>query len=413
MTPLGVVALVVWVTSLLSVAATAKQRAYFNVTELRVLDMMLKNYDRRATPTFDADTPTEVTVELYIRSFGSINPSTMDYEVDLYLRQYWTDPRLRHKDITTPLDLNDPNLVKAIWKPEVYFPNAKHGEFQFVTVPNVLIRLNPGGKIFYMLRLKLIFACMMEVSKFPLDFQVCTMEIGSFSKTLSELELRWKAEKPVVLYESLKMPQFEFGGVQTSMCEQEQSSSIGDYSCLQAAFTLRRSLGFHLVQSYLPTILIVMISWVSFWMDVDSVPGRVTLGITTLLTMTTKSSGIQAEVPQVSYVKAIDIWMGVCTGFIFAALLEFTLVNYLWRKRPTLQEFQNAISREHEHQDLHDENNWTNVKSKTKHHPHLLFHELQKTESKKQAQKIDEISRIIFPIGFLCFNVAYWPYYML
>ncbi len=41
---------------------------------------------------------------------------------------------------------------------------------------------------------------------------------------------------------------------------------------------------------------------------------------------------VQAEVPLVSYVKAIDIWMGACTGFIFAALLEFTLTNYLWRK---------------------------------------------------------------------------------
>jgi len=49
-------------------------------------------------------------------------------------------------------------------------------------------------------------------------------------------------------------------------------------------------MGFHLVQSYLPTILMVVISWVSFWMDVNSVPGRVTLGITTLLTVSSKAT---------------------------------------------------------------------------------------------------------------------------
>lgn len=75
-----------------------------------------------------------------------------DYEVDLYLRQKWQDARLQHPEITESLDLNDPNLVKAIWKPEVYFPNAKHAEFQFVTVPNVLIRIKPDGDILYMLR---------------------------------------------------------------------------------------------------------------------------------------------------------------------------------------------------------------------------------------------------------------------
>ena len=29
--------------------------------------------------------------------------------------------------------------------------------------------------------------------------------------------------------------------------------------------------------------------------------------------------------------KAIDIWMGTCTAFVFAALVEFTFVNYTWR----------------------------------------------------------------------------------
>ena len=33
------------------------------------------------------------------------------------------------------------------------------------------------------------------------------------------------------------------------------------------------------------------------------------------------------------YFQAIDVWMGACTAFIFAALIEFTVVNYLWRRR--------------------------------------------------------------------------------
>ena len=71
-------------------------------------------------------------------------------------------------------------------------------------------------------------------------------------------------------------------------------TTIGNYSCLLAELHLSRSLGFHMVQSYLPTILIVVISWVSFWMDVDSVAGRTTLGVTTLLTVSSKASGMYA-----------------------------------------------------------------------------------------------------------------------
>ncbi|XP_071444214.1 glycine receptor subunit alpha-4-like [Hetaerina americana] len=436
---------------------------------LQILDSLLrKGYDRRATPTNQFNNATTVICELYIRSFGSISPVTMDYEVDLYLRQKWQDERLKHEEITEALDLNDPNLVKAIWKPEVYFPNAKHAEFQYVTVPNVLVRINPDGGILYMLRLKLTFSCMMDLAKFPLDSQICTMEVASFSKTIEELRLEWKLTNPVIMGKGLRMPQFEIVDILASDCQ--ESFQIGNYSCLVAEFYLSRSVGFHLVQSYLPTILIVVISWVSFWMDVDSVPGRTTLGVTTLLAVSSQSSGIQSGLPQVSYVKAIDVWMGTCSAFVFCALLEFTIVNYMWRRQPEVHikatntaivaggglltpspingasapsagktGFQESASAQQGcTQEATTENEVPPVNymkcppsgpttpckaeigvistatSCYESHLHQISHGNETpVQTKLMARKIDEYSRFCFPMAFATFNLVYWPYYML
>ena len=53
----------------------------------------------------------------------------------------------------------------------------------------------------------------------------------------------------------------------------------------------------------------------SFWLDPNAVPARVSLGVTTLLTMSTQTSGINAQLPPVSYTKAIDVWTGVSINY--------------------------------------------------------------------------------------------------
>lgn len=101
----------------------------------------------------------------------------------------------------------------------------------------------------------------------------------------------------------------------------------GNFSCITAEFELTRLFGYYIAQVYLPSVLIVMLSWVSFWIDIDAIPARVSLGLLTVLTMTTQSTGARNSLPRVSYVKAIDVWMAMCLGFVFAALLEFAYVN--------------------------------------------------------------------------------------
>ena len=73
----------------------------------------------------------------------------------------------------------------------------------------------------------------------------------------------------------------------------------GKFTCIEVKFHLERQMGYYLIQMYIPSLLIVILSWVSFWINMDAAPARVGLGITTVLTMTTQSSGSRASLPKV------------------------------------------------------------------------------------------------------------------
>lgn len=100
-------------------------------------------------------------------------------------------------------------------------------------------------------------------------------------------------------------------------------------------FVLRRDLGYFLIQVYVPSILIVILSWVSFWINIDASPARVSLGLLTVLTTTTMSGGARESLPRVSYIKAIDVWMIICLVFVFASLIEYAVVNVAARHQPS------------------------------------------------------------------------------
>ncbi|EAT47625.1 AAEL001272-PA [Aedes aegypti] len=109
---------------------------------------------------------------------------------------------------------------------------------------------------------------------------------------------------------------------------------IGNYSCLKVDLMFTRDRAFYFTTVFIPGIILVTSSFITFWLEWNAVPARVMIGVTTMLNFFTTSNGFRSTLPVVSNLTAMNVWDGVCMCFIYASLLEFVCVNYVGRKRP-------------------------------------------------------------------------------
>ncbi|XP_022236099.1 glycine receptor subunit alpha-3-like [Limulus polyphemus] len=195
------------------------------------------------------------------------------------------------------------------------------------------------------------------------------------------------------------------------------------YSCLAVMFILERQISHHLMQVFAPSALIVMLSWFSFWIGIDAIPGRVTLVVTSLLSLFTQFSGIRGGLPPASYINGIDIWMATCMLFVFCSFAEFVLVKFFDKQRQvffrqqmkqTLTPLSVSDMEKGQGQEVQGQENpmkprsaWTIPVNVQDNFPHNWFK--HPSWSVDWVVTIDHAARVIFPLAFLIFNTFYWP----
>ncbi|CAO4360940.1 hypothetical protein L5515_000814 [Caenorhabditis briggsae] len=410
-------------TTLLLIMSTLQTvRSKRKLKEQEIIQRILKDYDWRVRPRGmnatwpDTGGPVLVTVNIYLRSISKIDDVNMEYSAQFTFREEWTDQRLAYERYEESGDTEVPPFVvlatsenadqsQQIWMPDTFFQNEKEARRHLIDKPNVLIRIHKNGQILYSVRLSLVLSCPMSLEFYPLDRQNCLIDLASYAYTTQDIKYEWKNTKPIQQKDGLRqsLPSFELQDVVTDYCT--SLTNTGEYSCLRTRMVLRREFSYYLLQLYIPSFMLVIVSWVSFWLDKDSVPARVTLGVTTLLTMTTQSSGINAKLPPVSYTKAIDVWIGVCLAFIFGALLEFALVNYAARKDMT-QVSQRIRQMKQLPTDGYRPLSASQGRSS-------FCCRIFVRRYKERSKRIDVVSRLVFPIGYACFNVLYWAVYLM
>ena len=114
----------------------------------------------------------------------------------------------------------------------------------------------------------------------------------------------WKDEVAVQFAPNMSLPGgFKLGRTGQDYCDVR--TATGEYSCLQVDLVFARELSYFLVTMYVPCIMIVVVSWFAFWIDHKSAPARVTLGVSTLLALSTTLASIQKSLPPVAYMKVL------------------------------------------------------------------------------------------------------------
>uniref|UniRef100_A0A3B4B2H5 Neurotransmitter-gated ion-channel transmembrane domain-containing protein n=2 Tax=Periophthalmus magnuspinnatus TaxID=409849 RepID=A0A3B4B2H5_9GOBI len=183
----------------------------------------------------------------------------------------------------------------------------------------------------------------------------------------------------------------------------------------------------------------VMLSWVSFWIDRRAVPARVSLGITTVLTMSTIITGVSASMPQVSYVKAVDIYLWASFLFVFLSVIEYAAVNYFTtveemkklKRAKVPASFNNAQAMAFDgcfHDNDIDLSSFPestpNTERNTRARNSTVSSPTEDTRLRckpplkrhlsfimSNSYMIDSYSRVIFPLTYLLFNIIYWSLY--
>ncbi|XP_076843057.1 gamma-aminobutyric acid receptor subunit alpha-6 isoform X2 [Brachyhypopomus gauderio] len=411
-----------------------------NIT--RILDRLLDGYDNRLRPGFGGPV-TEVKTDIFVTSFGPVSDVEMEYTMDVFFRQTWTDERLKFEGPIDILRLNN-LMVSKIWTPDTFFRNGKRSISHNMTTPNKLFRIMQNGTVLYTMRLTINAECPMRLINFPMDGHSCPLKFGSYAYPMSEIMYVWKKgplSSVEVPQESSSLLQYDLIGQTVS--SERLKSNTGEYIVMTVHFHLQRKMGFFLIQTYIPCIMTVILAQVSFWINKESVPARTVFGITTVLTMTTLSISARHSLPKVSYATAMDWFIAVCFAFVFSALIEFAAVNYFSTlqanrelRRASAARIATATAAGSDGEVVSPEPDpgvvlkkrvnslWPKEQPTQKDPPTRLTTAPPPPEPRQQVSVtpaaamttgtsiIDKYSRILFPLSFGAFNLVYWIVYL-
>ncbi|XP_055926951.1 glutamate-gated chloride channel-like [Argiope bruennichi] len=372
-------------------------------SDKEILDTLLlkSGYDKRIRP----EALTNITINVLLHSLSSPDESSLNYEVEFLLYRTWMDERLMYEDAGRHRYLNGMSHVDHIWLPNTYI--VKHGSLKDPLV-DMSLRVYRNGTIVHIIRRGISINCQGNLKIFPFDNPKCPFAIESVALEDNEMQLHWAEISPLESATSLQSFNAYLINSDIGECG-DLFTWRGKFSCLHILLVFTRDKNYYFSSVFVPGIILVTSAFISFWLDKGVVPARVMIGVTTMLSFCTTTNNFRSSLPVVSNLTALNMWDGVCMFFIYSSLLEFVIVNYLYRKpvNPETETFLcckckkvNDESREKEEEVATETSRFAWIRPSN--------FTTQRLTSKELSFKIENIAKVVFPTLFSIFVFFYF-----
>ncbi|KAI8424289.1 hypothetical protein MSG28_002839 [Choristoneura fumiferana] len=243
-----------------------------------------------------------VNVSVLLLSLASPDESSLKYEVEFLLQQQWYDPRLRYSNQSHYDFLNAIHHHEDIWLPDTYF--IMHGDFKDPIIPmHFALRIYRNGTINYLMRRHLILSCQGRLNIFPFDDPLCSFALESISYEQSAITYVWKNDEDtlrkspslttlnayLIQNQTIACPiKASWRAEGNSLYEEDEELTCnlcqrrfeeqGNYSCLKVDLIFTRDRAFYFTTVFIPGIILVTSSFITFWLEWNAVPARSMIG---------------------------------------------------------------------------------------------------------------------------------------
>jgi hypothetical protein len=263
--------------------------------------------------------PLSMTGTLFLLDVSKINGADQSFTADVFMMLQWKDERLASDAIgirRLPLD--------SIWNPRIQIINQRRVWKTFDEVVDV----TPDGTVTYRQRYYGQFASPLDLHDFPLDRHTFRIQVVIPGYSPEEIRFVPNTEgfgdgrSP-----DMTIPDWSVGTFEMRTAPFAVVPGGRQIPGLEGVFEAQRHLGFYVGKAFVSVAIIVFMSWVVFWLDPENVGPRLSVSVTSMLTLVAYRFLLGQSLPPVSYLTRLDYFLLGATILVFISLIQVALTS--------------------------------------------------------------------------------------